>query len=73
MSYDRDAVVWSNDPFKDDANASRLWLILNIDSQPFGDKQSMAIVLSTSGYDPEDWVSGNVPSFCGTWVLNTGV
>ena len=39
MSYDRGDVVWCRDPFKDDSEAGRPWLVLNNDTHPFGDEQ----------------------------------
>lgn len=79
MTYDRGAIVWSDDPFKDDTDAGRPWLILNTDAQPFRDNQSMAVALSTSGYDQallidsDDWVAGGVPyeSYALPWAVHS--
>lgn len=79
MSYDRGVVVWSDDPFKDDANAGRPWLILNTDLHPFEDEQSMAVALTTSGYDQalsissDDWITGGVPyqSYALPWAVHS--
>lgn len=79
MSYDRGAVVWSDDPFKDDPDAGRPWLVLNTDAHPFAEEQYVAVALSTSGYDDahpvgtDDWVEGGVPrqSYVLPWAVHS--
>lgn len=68
MTYRRRDVVWSSDPFKDDPDAGRPWLVVNNDRHPFADEQYVAVALTTSGYDdtltvPEEaWVEGGTPT-----------
>ncbi len=68
MNYERGDVVWSDDPFKDDSDAGRPWLVVNTDAHPFDDEQHMAVALSTSGYEATlpisdiDWIDGGCPT-----------
>lgn len=79
MTLSRGAVVWSGDPFKDDSDAGRPWLVINNDRQPFRDEQSMTVALSTSGYDaampiePDKWLEGELPrrSYVLPWAVHS--
>jgi len=79
MNVERGDVLWSGDPFKDDAEAGRPWLVVNTDRQPFADEQSMVVALSTSGHDAavlvrdDEWVSGSVPhrSYALPWAVHS--
>lgn len=68
MNYERGDVVWSDDPFKDDSDAGRPWLVVNTDVHPFDDEQYMAVALSTSGHEAAlpisdtDWIDGGRPT-----------
>lgn len=79
MNYERGDVVWSDDPFKDDSDAGRPWLVVNTDVHPFDDEQYMAVALSTSGYEATlpisdiDWIGGGTPyqSYVLPWAVNS--
>lgn len=79
MSYDRGDVLWSRDPFKDDPDAGRPWLVLNNETHPFREEQSMSVALSTSGYEPAlpieagDWLDGGLPrrSYALPWAVHS--
>jgi mRNA-degrading endonuclease toxin of MazEF toxin-antitoxin module len=79
MNHSRGDVVWSDDPFKDDPDAGRPWLVLNTDAHPFGDEQYMAVALSTSGYDAalaipdKEWIDGGTPrqSYVLPWAVHS--
>lgn len=64
MTYPWGAVVWGDDPFKDDPEAGRPWLVVGNETQPFHDEQCMAVALSTSGHeaalpiDDDHWIEG---------------
>lgn len=64
----RGDVVLATDPFKDDENAKRPWLIANDDDHPFHGEQYVAMALTTrTWYDDrlpltrEDYVEGEPP------------
>lgn len=79
MTRSRGTVVWSDDPFKDDPEAGRPWLVVSTESQPFRDEQYMAVGLSTSGHDEAvpideaDWEAGSVPhrSYVLPWAVHS--
>lgn len=79
MTYTRGAVVWSGDPFKDDPEAGRPWLVVGNETQPFHDEQRMAVALSTSGHesalpiDDDHWIEGGVPyeSYVLPWAVHS--
>jgi mRNA-degrading endonuclease toxin of MazEF toxin-antitoxin module len=76
MSYDRGDVVWGPDPFKS-GEAPRPWLVLNNDTHPFGDEESMTVTLTTTAHDgavaidDSDWIGGGMPrqSYASPWVV----
>lgn len=79
MTYPRGAVVWSDDPFKDDPEAGRPWLVVGNETQPFHDEQRMAVALSTSGHeaalpiDDDRWIEGGIPhqSYALPWAVHS--
>ncbi|MFT4883179.1 MAG: mRNA-degrading endonuclease toxin of MazEF toxin-antitoxin module [Natronomonas sp.] len=78
MTYERGAVVWSDDPFKDDPESGRPWLVLSNEAQPFREKQYMSVALSTSGHEEAiplegRWVDGGVPnrSYALPWAVHS--
>lgn len=79
MTHERGVVVWSRDPFKEDPEAGRPWLVVSNATQPFADEQAMTIALSTSGHaqaikiDQNAWIEGGVPyqSYALPWAVHT--
>ena len=79
MNYERGDVLWSSDPYKDDPDAGRPWLVVSNETQPFRDEQSMTVALSTSGHeqarpiDPNDWIDGGLPrqSYALPWAVHS--
>jgi mRNA-degrading endonuclease toxin of MazEF toxin-antitoxin module len=78
MTYERGAVVWSDDPFKDDPESGRPWLVLGNETQPFRENQYMSVALSTSGHEEAvplvgAWVDGGVPnrSYALPWAVHS--
>lgn len=77
--YERGDVVWSDDPFKDDPEAGRPWLLIANDRQPFRGEQAIAIALSTSGHDQAipietpAWIEGGLPrrSYALPWAAHS--
>jgi mRNA-degrading endonuclease toxin of MazEF toxin-antitoxin module len=79
MRRERGAVCWSDDPFKDDTDAGRPWLVVSTGGHPFADEQSMVVALSTSGHDAallisdEAWREGKTPrrSYVLPWAVHS--
>lgn len=48
MRYERGDIVWADDPFKDDADAGRPFLVVNNEHHPFADEQVAVVALTTT-------------------------
>lgn len=48
MSYERGDVIWADDPFKDDPDAGRPFLVVSNDRHPFADEQTTVVALRTT-------------------------
>lgn len=48
MKYERGDVVWADDPFKDDPDAGRPFLVVSNERHPFADEQMTVVALTTT-------------------------
>lgn len=79
MSYQRGDIVWADDPFKDDPDAGRPFLVVSNDRHPFADEQVAVVALTTTPREEgvrlrDDAVTvGGLPSesYVSPWLLFT--